>query len=64
MKKINMSEVKVSHNGNAATVEHIPTGISVTEVSGISREKNYINALNILIKRIENHFSLPLRKAC
>ena len=64
MKKINMSEVKVSHTGNATTVEHVPTGISVTEVSAASKEKNYINALNILIKRIENHFSLPLRRAC
>lgn len=64
MKKINISEVRVSHNGNSATVEHVPTGISVTEISAESREKNYINALNILIKRIENHFSLPIRKAC
>lgn len=64
MEKIDISKIRVSYKGNAAIIEHIPTGISATSISASNREINYITAFQILVKRIENHFSLPLRKAC
>lgn len=64
MENINVKELRVSYIGNSTKVEHIPTGITVTESTTNSKQLNYIRALPILGKRLENHYSIPLRKAC
>lgn len=64
MEKIDTKDIRVSGEGRLARIEHIPTGISATWSASHIREINFIHAFQLLTKKIENHYSYPLKKAC
>lgn len=58
--KIDERDLKVEYFDTAAKIEHVPTGIMVTEVSENSQHKNYQNARRILEARFINNKNIRI----